>query len=145
MKPVTRRFSLSMIAGAAAASTLRGSAAGNDLPDPALAAIAKHRQASADHLSSIYAVDDTDPRTDERYDAEDHNEACCVAAMDAAWDLATTIPATLAGVAAVLRYANECEDKGEEWPVTDTIGSDGWHYRLRQSAARALEALQGMV
>ena len=59
--------------------------------------------------------------------------------------LATTIPTTLAGVAAVLRYANECEDKGEEWPATDTIGSDGWHYQLRQTAARALEALQGLA
>jgi len=65
--------------------------------DPALAAIAKHRQASSDHLSSIYAVDDTHPRTDERYDAEDHNEACCVAAMDAAWDLARLIHDCRAG------------------------------------------------
>jgi hypothetical protein len=31
----------------------------------------------------------------------------------------------MAGVAAVLRYANEFENSGEEWPETDTIGSDG--------------------
>jgi hypothetical protein len=39
------------------------------------------------------------------------------------WKLATTPPATLAGVAAVLRFANEIEDGGMEWPDTDTIGA----------------------
>lgn len=144
MKPVTRRLALNMVAGAAAASTLRGSAAGTDLPDPALAAIARHRQASADHLLSIYAVDNTPPRTDARYDAEDHNEACCVAAWNAAWDLATTVPTTLAGVAAVLQYANEVEDQGDEWPDTDMSGPESWHYKLRQAMAAALVNLAGV-
>jgi hypothetical protein len=44
--------------------------------------------------------------------------------------LANTPPTTLAGVAAVLRLANEIED-GNEWPDTDTVGRNGWHYRLR--------------
>jgi hypothetical protein len=51
------------------------------------------------------------------------------------------MPASIAGIVATLRYANEFEDRGEEWPDTDTVGSDGWHYQLRQSAARALEAI----
>jgi hypothetical protein len=28
-----------------------------------------------------------------------------------------------------------------EWPDTDTIGSDGWHYQLRATMAAASEAL----
>jgi hypothetical protein len=57
------------------------------------------------------------------------------------WKLATTPPTTLAGVAAVLRFANAIEDGGMEWPGTDTIGSEGWHYPLRATMAAALEAL----
>jgi hypothetical protein len=33
----------------------------------------------------------------------------------------------MAGVAAMLHYANEFEDGSEEWLDTDTIASDGWH------------------
>ena len=50
-------------------------------------------------------------------------------------------PGTLAGVAAVLRFANEIEDGGMEWPNTDTIGREGWHYQLRASMAEAVEQL----
>jgi hypothetical protein len=57
------------------------------------------------------------------------------------WNLATTPPTTLAGVAAVLRFANEVEDAGLEWPDTDTIGPDGWHYQLRATMAAAVEDL----
>jgi hypothetical protein len=55
--------------------------------------------------------------------------------------LATTPPTTLAGVAAVLRFANEIEDAGMGWPNTDAIGPDGWHYQLRATMAAAIEAL----
>lgn len=136
MKTMTRRAGLLMVAGAAATSTL-------NLPtiaasaDPAFAAIAKHRQASADHLASIYAVDRAEQGTDAWDDAVDLNEACCFAAQDAAWGLVRTIPTTLAGIAAVLQYANEVEDEGDEWPDTDATGSDGWHYQLRQAMAVA--------
>jgi hypothetical protein len=58
-----------------------------------------------------------------------------------AWKLATTPPTTLAGIAAVLRFANEVEDAGRDWPDTDTIGPDGWHYQLRATMAVAIEAL----
>jgi hypothetical protein len=57
------------------------------------------------------------------------------------WKLATTPPTTLAGVAAVLRFANEIEDAGMEWPNTDAIGPDGWHYKLRATMAAAIETL----
>jgi hypothetical protein len=54
----------------------------------------------------------------------------------------TNTPATsIAGVAAVLRYVNEYEDLGLEWPDTDAIGPGGWHYQLRATMAAAVEAL----
>jgi hypothetical protein len=65
--------------------------------------------------------------------ADEVNEIC--------WKLATTPPTTLAGIAAVLRFANEVEDAGLEWPDTDTIGSEGWHYQLRATMATAIETL----
>ena len=30
---------------------------------------------------------------------------------------------------------------GMEWPNTDAIGPDGWHYQLRATMAAAVEAL----
>jgi hypothetical protein len=57
------------------------------------------------------------------------------------WRLANTPPTTLAGVAALLRFANEIEDAGLEWPNTDAIGPDGWHYQLRATMTAAIEAL----
>ena len=73
--------------------------------------------------------------------ADDRVEQLCVSCQDLSWALANTMPTSIAGVAAVLRYANDFEDLGEEWPDTDAIGSDGWHYQIRQTAARALETL----
>jgi hypothetical protein len=65
----------------------------------------------------------------------------CTVVNEADWRLATTPPTTLAGVAAVLRFCNQIEDAGMEWPATDTIGPDGWHYQLRATMAAAIEAL----
>jgi hypothetical protein len=67
--------------------------------------------------------------------------AACHAVLAIDWKLATTPPTTLAGVAAVLRFANEIEDAGMEWPNTDAIGPDGWHYQLGATMAAAIEAL----
>ena len=50
-------------------------------------------------------------------------------------------PTTLAGVAAVLGFANDIEDAGLEWPGTDTIGREGWHYQLRQTMAQAIKTI----
>jgi hypothetical protein len=41
----------------------------------------------------------------------------------------------------VLRFANQIEDGGMEWPDTDTIGAEGWHYQLRATMAAAIEAI----
>jgi hypothetical protein len=73
--------------------------------------------------------------------ANDRVEQLCHSCQELGWALANTMPASMAGVAAALRYANEWEDVGEEWPDTDTIGSEGWHYQLRATMAAALEAL----
>lgn len=73
--------------------------------------------------------------------AEERVAQLCDSCLDLEWALANTMPTSIAGVAALLRYANECEDQGDEWPDTDTIGADGWHYQLRQTAAKALETL----
>ncbi len=70
-------------------------------------------------------------RSDEASEADDRCLAACHAVNAIDWKLATTLPTTLAGVAAVLRFANEIEDGGMEWPNTDAIGREGWHYQLR--------------
>ena len=48
------------------------------------------------------------------------------------------MPMTLAGVAAVLKYVNKLEADGEEWPDSDVIGREGWHYKLRETMAAAV-------
>jgi hypothetical protein len=77
--------------------------------------------------------------------AELRTEGLCHSCQELAWAIATTVPTSMAGVAAVLRYANEWEDAGEEWPDTDTIGANGWHYQLRQTLAEAIEKAGGLV
>jgi hypothetical protein len=72
-------------------------------------------------------------------DANDRVEQLCHSCQDLGWALANMVPTSIAGVAALLRYANEFEDQGEEWPDTDTIGGEGWHYQLRQTIAAALD------
>jgi hypothetical protein len=71
--------------------------------------------------------------------AELRVEQACWSCYELDWAIATTVPTSLAGVAALLRYVNEREDGGEEWPDTDTIGSEGWHYQLRRTIAAALD------
>jgi hypothetical protein len=115
--------------------------------DPAFALIVEKLAADVAHCAAIDAQDEAE--SDEERDPDAVEEAfqrCCVACTvvnEAGWRLATTPPTTLAGVAAVLRFANEIEDGGMEWPATDTIGPEGWHYQLRATMAAAIEALAG--
>jgi hypothetical protein len=110
-------------------------------PDPAFALIADKQAADIAHGEAIDAQD----AADERGIGEDEVYDRCCAAGDAVnvldWKLATTPPTTLTGVAAVLRFANEIEDGGMEWPNTDAVGREGWHYQLRATMAAAIEAL----
>jgi hypothetical protein len=113
--------------------------------DPAFALIAAKRAADVVHCESIDACDafeqHGDRSSDAALDALDDNCGACDAANEVDWRLARTPPTTLAGVAAVLRFANQIEDEGGEWPSTDTIGREGWHYQLRATMAQAIEAI----
>jgi hypothetical protein len=113
--------------------------------DPAFALIAEKQAADIAHDKTIDAQGEIEGRGDFRsaaaIEAQENNEAACHYVIEVDWKLANTPPTTLAGVAAVLRFANEIEDAGNEWPDTDTIGPDGWHYQLRATMAAAIEAL----
>jgi hypothetical protein len=148
-----RRF-LTVAAGASliGAGSLAAAAMAPSVPaavivprDPAFALIADKRAAHIAHGEAIDAQDDAEGRygihSDEASEADDRCFAACHAAHAIDWKLATTRPTTLAGVAAVLRFANEIEDAGNEWPDTDTVGPEGWHYQLRATMAAAVEAL----
>jgi hypothetical protein len=145
-----RRQLLTVVAGGAVAAVIPAADARvnpGHAADPAFALIAEKRAADVAHEKAIDAVAEIEERgdlsSDAAIEAQDNSEAACdfVNAID--WRLATTLPTTLAGVAAVLRFANEIEDAGLEWPGTDTIGPDGWHYQLRATMAAAIEALAG--
>jgi hypothetical protein len=115
------------------------------LPDPAFALIAEKRAMDIAQGEAIDAQEEAEGRygirSDEASEADDRCEAACWAVNAIDWRLATTPPMTLAGIAAVLRFANEHEDAGGEWPNTDAVGRDGWHYQLRATMAAAIEAL----
>ncbi|SRR6266481_1037349 len=114
-------------------------------PDPAFALIAEKLAADIAHGEAIDAQDEADSRygfhSDESSEADDRCLVACRAVNAIDWKLATTPPTTLAGVAAVMRFANEIEDGGMEWPKTDVVGAEGWHYQLRATMAAAIEAL----
>jgi hypothetical protein len=143
----TRRHLLTIAAGGAVAGLIPTYARANPghAVDPAFALIAAKLAADAAHCEAIDGQDEAE--RDHGFDSDVAEEACercsiaCQAVNKADWRLATTLPTTLAGVAAVLRFANEIEDAGNEWPNTDAVGRDGWHYQLRATMAAAVEAL----
>jgi hypothetical protein len=143
----TRRHLLTIAAGgavAAAMPTYTRAKPGHAV-DPAFALIAEKLAADEAHCRAIDAQDEAETCHGFRSEAAAEAAANCAAAGHAVneidWKLANTLPTTLAGVAAVLRFANEIEDAGMGWPHTDTIGPDGWHYQLRATMAVAVEAL----
>jgi hypothetical protein len=140
-----RRF-LAVAAGASVAGV--GALAVAGIPtsaDPAFALIAAHRGAEIAHCEVIDAEAEVETKygsySDEVWGARDRSGDAAHEVNVICWKLATTPPTTLAGVAAVLRFANEVEDAGLEWPDTDTLGSEGWHYQLRATMAAAIETL----
>jgi hypothetical protein len=143
----TRRHFLSVAAGGAVAAAIPTYARANPghAADPAFALIAAHRAAEVTLVEVSDAQGEAEVkygiRSAEAWEARDRCGAMCDEVNAIAWRLATTPPTTLAGVAAVLRFANEVEDVGGDWPDTDTIGPDGWHYQLRATMAAAVEAL----
>ena len=155
--PTRRRFlAVAAVASVVSAGSLAAAATAPDVPqavtvpnhgrpDPAFALITEKLAADAAHGEAIDAQDEAE--SDDGYDPDAVDEAwqrCCDACSivnKADWRLATTPPTTLAGVAAVLRFANEIEDGCMEWPNTDTVGPEGWHYQLRATVASAIEAI----
>jgi hypothetical protein len=149
----TRRRFLTLAAGASVASvgTLAVAAMPTAAPDsaacaadPAFALIRAKREADVLHSWAIEAQDVAEkwqgPSSDAARKADERCYAACLAVNEIDWKLATTPPTTLAGVVAVLRLANLIEDGGMEWPDTDAIGAEGWHYQLRATMAAAIEA-----
>jgi hypothetical protein len=102
------------------------------MPDSAFTRIAEKLVADAAHCEAIDAEEDAEVGGDPDAAAEAWQRSCdaCCVVHEADWRLATTPPTTLAGVAAVLRFANKIEDGGMEWPCTDTVGAEAWHYQL---------------
>jgi hypothetical protein len=150
----TRRRFLTVAAGSSIASVgaLTVAAMPATAPDgggcaagPAFALIAEKLAADIAHCEAIDEQDKADVEhgfgSEAAWEANERCEAACHAVNAVDWRLATTPPTTLAGVAAVLRFANKIEDGGMEWPATDTIGPKGWHYQLRATMAAAIEAL----
>jgi hypothetical protein len=142
----SRRAVLAGIASAAAlpiAAAIPASA--NATADPAFALTAQKRVADVAHCVAIDVQAEAESRygfsSPEAWDASERSQEMCWRAHEVDWKLATTTPTTLAGVAAVLRFANQIEDEGGEWPGTDTIGAEGWHYQLRATVAQAIEVL----
>ena len=131
---VTRRKILGTAAVAAAALAATGAVAAaiptaaaeaGIAPDPAFVLIAEKLAADIAHCEAIDAQDEAETCPGIGSDAaEEAFQRCCVACgvvNEADWRLATTPPTTLAGVAAVLRFANQIEDGGMEWPDTDAV------------------------
>jgi hypothetical protein len=142
----TRRRLITIAAGGAVAAAIPTAVlAAPPAVDPVFDLIAEKLAADAAHCRAIDAQGEFDERRDHSSDAaleaQENSGAACHYVNEVDWKLATTLPTTLAGVAAVLRFANEIEDAGLEWPHTDTIGPDGWHYQLRATMAAAIEAL----
>jgi hypothetical protein len=136
-----RRHLLTLAAGGAVAAAIPTAAmAAAPAVDPAFSLIAAKRAADVAHEAACDAYSEAEERygvgSDEAEEVFVLGDPACHAAYEAGWPLATTPPNTLAGVVAVLRFANEIEDAGNKWPDSDTIGPEGWHHQLRATMGR---------
>ena len=140
-----RRFLTASAAGAVAAAIPAAAPAAAPAVDPVYVLIAAKRAADAAHGRACDELSETEDRygvaSDEAKEVFERGGAACHTADEAGWPLATTQPTTFAGVVAVLRFANQIEDEGNEWPDSDRIGPEGWHYQLRATMAAAIESL----
>ena len=159
---LTRRTAIAAIAAMSAPAR---AAPSRLAPDPVFAAIAAHKGAyvrldqSCRHVSRLEGAipkerrqewfdedreqdigADDDPRWTTALAAQ---RAAFDAETQAAWVLAHARPASLAGVAALLRYAAEYEDEGSDWPCDPQTpdGEEEWMITFHQSLAAALEAM----
>lgn len=158
---LTRRAAVkAIVAGSAAAASIISAAAAPQ-PDPVFAAIEAHRSAvAADceitaRLSAAQSIAFALPRgsaeRDARLDATEtisqEQDRAFAESDRLAYVLADTRPTTLAGCAAVLRYATAFNDEGHLWPDQGEHNEDdgaalaSWECRLRVTLAAALDAI----
>jgi hypothetical protein len=136
-------------------------------PDPAYAAIGGHNAAYAAFESACHHVarmesvipkdkrrewfdedrakgigTDDDPRWTAALNA---NRAASATEKQVAWTLTRVRPASLAGMAALLRHAADVTARGDEWPCDpdDASDEDGeeWIVTFHSNLAAALEAM----
>jgi hypothetical protein len=170
--PTRRRF-LSQAAGVAAgsavligASTVAAPAiASHGGPDPIFAAIEAHKAARAvvysacDDISAAEREIGPGKISEARKSGnaaqlercEDALSAAHDAEVEAACVLVTICPTTLAGVLALLEYANAADTDGEGWPShlyeddETSTHSRSWHSFLIDRLAEALPGIVGAV
>src|SRR6266446_404680 len=165
-RSLTRRTAMNMIVGTAIAGTAIASQPAAAADDPIFAAIDAHR-AAVDARNSIIGVhsilEDELPRDKRRssvicfeediVETDDPRWIDAERGVSRAWDTEYSIavdllnvrPTTLAGVLALLQYANAADIDGEVWP-TDLLSDDGektrsWHYFLIEALAETLPTL----
>jgi hypothetical protein len=153
--PTSRRRFLSAAATLAAGSAALGlaipPAAATD--DPIFVAIEAHKAAFARVIAAIdveQAAEAATPKgvrkTDERYlEAGKAVGAAWETEGDAAIELVSVRPESMAGVMALLNYAISADSDGETWP-RDLLSDDGetsgsWHHFLIQNLAEILPGL----
>ncbi|WP_316198740.1 hypothetical protein [Bradyrhizobium sp. SZCCHNS2002] len=142
----TRRGLMNIVAPIALASAMTTTAlAALAADDPVFELIAAKRAADAIYAAACDVLSDAERRygvnSDEADAAFEAGGPACHSAYEAGWPLATTPPTTFAGILAVLRFVNEIEDAGMEWPDADLIGPEGWHYQLRATIAASIETI----
>jgi hypothetical protein len=153
--PTSRRRFLSTAATLAAGGAALGLAIPPALAtdDPIFVAIEAHKAAFARVIAAIdieQAVEATTPKgmhkTDERYlESGEAVSAAWEAEGDAAIELVTVLPTTMAGVMALLDYAISADTDGETWP-RDLLSGDAetggsWYHFLIQNLTEILPDL----
>jgi hypothetical protein len=163
MSPLNRRLFL----GAAAASAIVSPSIAS-VPDPIFAAIEAHRELDRSLtavLTEAGRLEDTLPEglretslnlyedpiiveTDspEWIRTEKAAMAAHIALHDAEVELAGVVPTTMAGVVAILRYAEEYVAPGNRWPMNgELLDDDGesrsWEILVMRNCANALAKL----
>jgi hypothetical protein len=129
-------------------------------PDPIFAAIERHKAAELEYAADLdeqeqleQTLPDDKRRSTSRYDLNPDDDprwlALCqrldAASSAAQCDLLDIYPTTVEGLIALLRYADDCQAEGKDWPqVEDDDGTSVEFLALLcRHAADALEEMFG--
>jgi hypothetical protein len=91
----------------------KGKAPAKSKPDPIFAAIERYKVAWAEHGAAI--ADEPDSDTPEYAVWYAKGDAACNKHVSAVWKFCSTVPTTLAGVAASLRFVEESRKSGDDF------------------------------